>query len=609
MATVTTAFVSTARPTRLPLAARVWLFLAVLTLPAEVVILLAWSPHFRSLWSHDTWGRPVLAVQFLSVGLGAAGGVWLILRRPTNRCGALAVALTLTFSAWFVTAVSWGYSGGWRAFVPYTLVYSLRPVLYLLILAFPIGRLDRLSRRVFAIYTAGTVLAWAVNSVTGDVQGQWPNKPIVLVHSLPASVLLSSAWWDVGVLFMAIAVLVVVWRRTLRFGAEGSRAATPAFWAALVATGADFILFGVGPLRDLFGHGTGLTPFGTVVQCIDYLRWGLVVPILAWGARRVWPREVPDARIVDLDARDVDESLREALARALDDPTVDVALRDPHGEWLDLRGEPHPAPGVDRPATILIADGEPVAALEYDEATSAHPAVVDAALVALALQLESARQVSVARNREVELRRLGVQVLDAEDAARRRLERDLHDGAQQALVGLTLHAALTARRDGKSERDEVSPAGAASEVAAAVEDARRVLAATASGRPPALLVARGLSGALGALVLTAGIPVTVAIDDCDSLPERTQRTLWFTAAEAVTNALKHAYASALHLELRRGPDEVVLDVVDDGCGGVTDAPAALSARVTEAGGALIVTSNSSGTRVNVRLPIMAEVRS
>jgi signal transduction histidine kinase len=609
MTAVTTAPVGNARPTRRPLAARFWLCLAVLALPVEVVILFAWAPHYRWLWSHDAWGRPVLAVQFLSVALGAAGSVWLILRRPTNRCGALGVVLTVTFSAWFVTAVTWGHSGGWRAFVPYTLVYSLRPLLYLLILAFPIGRLDRLGRRVFAIYTAGTALAWAVNAVTADVQSQWPNKPIVIIRSLPASVLLNSSWWDVGVLFMAIAVLVVVWRRTLRFGAEGSRAATPAFWAALVATGADFVLFGVGPIRDLFGHGLGLTPFGSLVVSIDYLRWGLVVPILAWGARRVWPRELPDARIVDLDVRDVDESLRDALARALDDPTVDVAVRDPHGAWLDLRGDPHPEPGVDGPATILVADGDPVAALEYDQATSAHPAVVDAALVALALQLESARQVSVARNREVELRRLGVQVLDAEDAARRRLERDLHDGAQQALVGLTLHAALTARRDGKSQGNDGSATVAACEVAAAVEDARRVLAETASGRPPALLAARGLSGALGALVLTAGIPVAVVIDDCDSLPERTQRTLWFIAAEAVTNALKHAHASALHLELRRRAEEVVLDVVDDGCGGVTDTPAALSSRVAEARGDLVVTSNSSGTRVHVRLPIMVEVPS
>ena len=91
-----------------------------------------------------------------------------------------------------------------------------------------------MSRRIFAVYAGGTALAWAINAVTADWQAQWPSKPIVVVHSVPTSILLSSAWWDVGVLFMAIAVLIVVWRRTPRFHTQGSRAAAPAFWAALV---------------------------------------------------------------------------------------------------------------------------------------------------------------------------------------------------------------------------------------------------------------------------------------------------------------------------------------------------------------------------------------
>ena len=63
-------------------------------------------------------------------------------RRPTNRCGALAALLTATFAGWYVAAFSWGSVGGWREFVSYTLVYALRPLLYLLVLAFPIGGLD-----------------------------------------------------------------------------------------------------------------------------------------------------------------------------------------------------------------------------------------------------------------------------------------------------------------------------------------------------------------------------------------------------------------------------------------------------------------------------------
>jgi signal transduction histidine kinase len=474
------------------------------------------------------------------------------------------------------------------------LVTSLRPLLFWLVLAFPIGRLDRASRRVFAALLLGAGAAFVVSTgIRGndypDVLGRWSESTWTL--------LANSAWWDVGALFVAAAVLVIVQRRRLRFRTLGDPVGATAWWAAAVATGADFVLLGEGPLRTLQSHGPGLTPYGAVVQVVDLARWGLVVLLLAYAARRAWPPEPAEDAIEIADAG-VDDTLRDALARALGDPHADVAVRDAGSGWLDLAGRPRPEPGAHRAATVVAHDGEPIAALEYDDALDVHPAVVDAAVAALALQLESARQLALARNREAELRRLGREVLDAEDRARRQLERDLHDGAQQALIGLTLQSALLARANGGTSRE-------AAEVAAATDEVAATLLTIATGRPPALLAERGLDGALGALVLTAGLPVTVDIDRCDDLPAEMQRAVWFTASEAVGNALKHAHASRLRVTLRRTTADVTVTISDNGRGGVASPPASLSRRVADGGGALHVESNGTGTLVSATFPLRA----
>ena len=165
---------------------------------------------------------------------------------------------------------------------------------------------------------------------------------------------------------------------------------------------------------------------------------------------------------------------------------------------------------------------------------------------------------------------------------------------QQALVGVTLQVALAARNNGT----------ATEAIADAIDEARTELLRIATGRPPALLAERGLEGALGALVLTAGIPVCVHAEPCADLAPELQRAVWFTAAEAVTNALKHSEATALELSLRRAGGEVTLVVRDNGRGGVTDAPAALRTRVDEVGGALDVKSTPAGTVVRARFAEM-----
>jgi signal transduction histidine kinase len=527
----------------------------------------------------------------------------MVVRRPSNRCGPVAIALGGVFAAWWIAALSWGAAGGVKELVATVLVYTLRPLLYYLVLAFPIGRLDRVSRQFLGWFVALGGVALVANVTIESAPGIWPSKPLVLLHTPTAQLVGSSIFWDVGSLFFAVAVLMIVWRRALRFRTEGSLAASPAVVAAAVAAGADIVLYAVGPIRGLFVHQGRLTILGVAVQLIDIIRWGVVAIVLGWGARRVWPKQRRDTGVVELGVGD-DEALADALAHVLGGEAVTVAVRDDRHGWRDLAGVACPAPVAGPGTTFIDADGEAIAALQYERDRALHPAVVDSAVALLALHLESARQVAIAGGRANALRRLAVEVVDAEDAARRRLERDLHDGAQQTLVGLTLQAAIAARGrpDGTEDAGTIARA-----LADAVDVARTELLTTATGLPPSLLVERGLSGALGALGFTAGLPVTVAGDDCDHLPEALRRSIWYTAAEAVTNALKHAHATRLELELRRRDGHVELIVRDDGRGGVVSPPATLAARTADAGGTLDVVSTAAGTTIRARYPLLAEV--
>jgi signal transduction histidine kinase len=571
---------------------------AVLAVPVITVAFLL-SDHYRTVWQNDPWVRPVHVTHLLSVAAAVWGGAFLVRRRPANRCGYVAIALGIVFGCWLLAAYLVPPTGWWQP-VPPLLVWSLRPLLFWVVLAYPIGRLDRPSPRLYNTFFTVAAVVYVLTVSTWGGEGY----PIDVFRASTWTYLTFSFWWDIGALFWLSAILVVVQRRRLRFrGASAARIVNAAWFAALAATGADFVLVAQGPLRNLMTHGEDglVTPYGVVVLIIDYARWGLAIAILAIAAARSWPREHAGDTGVDIDATALDENLRATLLRALGDSHADVALVGAHGTWVDGAGNPRVAPGTDRAATVVLRDDEPVAALELDEEITAHPALIDASVTAVALQLEARHQAALAAAREQELRGLARSVLDAEDRARRALERDLHDGAQQALVGVTLQAALAARGNGDLPGRAVEANG----LADAVDDTRTELLRISSGRPPALLAERGLDGALGALVLTAGLPVRVQADPCGDLPDRLQRAIWFTAAEAVTNALKHAHASSLELSLLRASGTVTLTVSDDGRGGVELAPAALTARVDEVGGRLDVESSAHGTVVCARFTEVA----
>ncbi|GAA1975001.1 hypothetical protein GCM10009798_40310 [Nocardioides panacihumi] len=216
-----------------------------------------------------------------------------------------------------------------------------------------------------------------------------------------------------------------------------------------------------------------------------------------------------------------------------------------------------------------------------------------------------------AEARAVEMGRAGRQFIASADAATRKMTRDLHDGAQQRFVNCVIKLQL-----GLSSMDGDDPAAAREHIEGALSEAREGLAELrelAAGIHPALLVNRGLTSALEELARRVTIPVRLDCDVEGRLAGIVESSAYFFVSEAITNAVKHARASGIGVHVAARDSVLVIDIVDDGIGGVTlNAPSGsglggLAARVTALGGLLVVTSPpGEGTALHAELPLVVD---
>jgi PAS domain S-box-containing protein len=210
---------------------------------------------------------------------------------------------------------------------------------------------------------------------------------------------------------------------------------------------------------------------------------------------------------------------------------------------------------------------------------------------------------------EEELRRSRSRLVDAADAERRRLERNLHDGAQQRLVSLSLALRLAeSKLRGDPETASTILAGAGVELALALQELREL----ARGLHPAILTDRGLAPALEALAERAIVPVEIEVDLDRRLPGPVEVAIFYVVSESLANIAKHAEATAATVRVAQPGDAVVVEVADNGVGGADDNQGTglrgLSDRVEALDGRLVVESPSGGgTRVLATMPL-ARVR-
>jgi signal transduction histidine kinase len=293
--------------------------------------------------------------------------------------------------------------------------------------------------------------------------------------------------------------------------------------------------------------------------------------------------------------------MQEWLRDALGDPTLEVALWDRlRFRFVDADGGAadvlSPPPG--RATATVTQDGRPVAVLTYSASLQESADVVDGLAETAVMLLENARLVD-------ELRASRARIVASGDQERHRLERDLHDGAQQRLFLLQVKLARL--------RDEVGEAAVAPRINEIEEDARAALEelrVLAHGIYPTVLVERGVPEALRAFAIDAPLPVEVNDHWIGRCSPTIEAALYFCALEAIQNAAKHAGSDArVTVDLDRDGDRVDLSIGDDGVGFQPDAASdgiglvTMRDRIGAVGGELeVVSGPGAGVTVHVTVP-------
>ena len=310
--------------------------------------------------------------------------------------------------------------------------------------------------------------------------------------------------------------------------------------------------------------------------------------------------------LVDLRANPAPADLRAALARALRDPSLGLVYWLPEYEsWADLEGQPVELTerAAGRATTLIDHHGEHVAALLHDPVLEDEPELLDAVAAAAAIALENARLHADLRARLDELQGSRARIVEAGDSERRRLERNLHDGAQQRLVALSLGLRLVATQVAPDSEAERLLADAREQLAASLKELREL----AQGIHPAVLTDYGLQVALDSLVARAPVAVSLNVELDGRLPPPVEAAAYYMVSEGLTNVAKYAEASNATVDVTRENGELIVEVADDGVGGADPGAGSglrgLADRVEALGGRVRVWSSpAEGTRVRAEIP-------
>jgi signal transduction histidine kinase len=529
-------------------------------------------------------GPRIAADLALAWGLAAASLV--VLERPRWRqagwlLAATAFALLAADLEWATSHVLWtlGFvlEGLWAAF------------LVQLVLTFPEGRPWSGVARV------AIVAAYAV-TLGGQLVGALmaPDaRDLLSVASHPTAAHTIDRAQEFAGAALAVTVLFLVLRRGRGLRGPTGRMQEPLLLAAATTALAGLVWLGWVIAAD--GRVSTLETIGRAVASTIPL--GIVAGI-GWSRLR---RPQASELVVEL-RREAATTMRERLARALGDPTLDVAYRLPGARYVDADGRPLELPdGSERALTTITVGGEEIAVLIHDPALLDDPALVESVRATAALVLENERLAAEVRSQLSEVRRSRGRIVAAADAERRRIDSTSHDGAQQRLVTLSLALGLEA------SRADAAAAQVLSRSQDEVEDAIAELRELARGIHPTLLRDEGLPPAVEALARRAPLPVTVECTVRDRLPEAVEFAAYFVVSEALTNIAKHASATEASVLLEREPATVRVMVVDDGTGGARVKPesglAGLRDRLEALDATLSITSEAGlGTTVCAEFP-------
>lgn len=298
--------------------------------------------------------------------------------------------------------------------------------------------------------------------------------------------------------------------------------------------------------------------------------------------------------------------LEQAVARALGDPSLTLAYWLPEfGTYADPEGRAVtlPDPSAARAVTLIQRDGDRVAALLHNPSLEEERELLESVAAALSISLENAQLHVELRARLEELRGSRARIVESAQRERQRLERNLHDGAQQRLVALSLNLALLEDHLEGDESAKRRIDDARHAVAESLDELREI----ARGLHPAVVTGHGLGVALEQLAARATVPVRLTVSVQGRLPESIEVASYYVVAESLTNVGKYAEASAATVDVSRSHGRLLVEVTDDGIGGADTERGSglrgLADRVEALDGRLRVWSPiGGGTRVQAEIP-------
>jgi signal transduction histidine kinase len=511
-------------------------------------------------------------------------------RRPESRLGLLMIAggFASGLSGLQLTEVDFLYTIG--------AAFDILPAALFLhvFLAFPDGRLRSQAERVLvgAAYTGAIGLQLAKMSF-----GVFGPKNLLEVSAQPA---VASAAQHVQLLSLSAICLVGIGVLAARRRREGRRRRRSL--ALLI----DLFAIGLVLIAALFVDGNFQGPWFQPLQRTTLAVIGLspIVFLLGLLDARL-ARSAVGELVIELRGDPEPHDLRDALARALHDPSLALAYWLPDFEtYVDVDGRPLTLPqNPARASTVIDREGRQVAALIHDSELVEERELLEGVGAAAGIALENGRLQAELRARVEELKGSRTRVIEAGQRERQRLERNLHDGAQQRLIALSLGLSLLEQKLVEQPEARAQLDDARHEIALSLEELRAV----ARGIHPAVLTGHGLAVALESLAAAASLPVRLTVEIDRRLPEQVEVAAYYVVSEGLANVAKHAQATHATVAVAEDANSLVVEIVDDGVGGADTERGSglrgLADRVEALGGRLKVwTPHGGGTRVQAAIP-------